>query len=122
VDHPRFHHRLARGETWIERRRRVLEDDLHPPPRGTQIPRPERAEVDAREGDGSLVGFEEPHRDATERRLPGSGLTDEPVDLPLAHHEVDPVDHSLVAGPGARGEALPDAAEVEERRVHDAAS
>ena len=87
----------ADGVARVERRERVLEDHLHPPPQRLELALAERGDVLAVEDDparGRLVQAEERPPD---RRLAAARFADEAERLAAADLEADAVDRADVA-------------------------
>ena len=106
----------------VERRVRVLEDDLHVAPDVAQLLRVERDDVAAHELDAATRRVDEPEHDAGDGRLARTALAHEPQRLAGADAEVDAVDGVDAAGhtleqAGVHGEVLAQAARLEQQVV-----
>src|SRR6266545_4649079 len=74
----------------IQRRERVLEDHLHPPPERTELPVAELRDVAAVEENPALGGLVQAQDRAAHGRLPAAGLAHEPDEHePALDREVD---------------------------------
>src|SRR5204863_3864090 len=82
----------ADGHPWIERTVRILEDDLHPPPRPAQVVARQRAEVDTVEADRPARRIAQPDHRPPDRALAAARLADQPEGLAAADLEGDAVD------------------------------
>ena len=76
----------------VQRRVRVLEDDLHLAAQPAELAGGDTEEVGRLEMDGARGRLVEPEQQARERRLPRAGLADEPDRLAAVEHERDVVD------------------------------
>src|SRR5262249_37989009 len=83
---------LPHGHARVERRVRVLKDDLQLPAHFAHPPSGEARDVLPVEDDLSVGRLEELDHGAAERRLSAAGLADEAERLPRAQREIDAVD------------------------------
>ncbi len=88
---------VADGHPRIERRVRVLEDDLHLLTQLANLFAAELVDVASVEDDLALGRRQEAQHDAAGRRLPRPGLADEPQRFAAPDREVDAVDSFHVA-------------------------
>ncbi len=91
MDAQRKRDRLLDRSASVERRERVLEDDLHPAPEAAELGRSESGEVltvEQHPAGGRLV---EPEQQPRQRRLARAGFADEPEGLAAVDRERDAV-------------------------------
>ena len=88
-----------------ERIEGILEDDLHVAAKRPHLLELRALDVAAEEDDAPLRR-DQPEQRQPERRLAGAGFADDAERLPLAHHDVDPVDRLDVADGAAEEPAL----------------
>jgi hypothetical protein len=80
---------LAGREARIERPRRILENDLHPPAHGPQRGAARCRDVLSFEGDAAAGRFEKPHDEPRQRRLAATGFADQAEPFPRCDVEID---------------------------------
>ena len=85
---------LRDGLAPVQRRVRVLEDDLHPRRSAPQLARGERAKSRCRRSGPCRRSAGQPEQQPRERRLAGAGLADEPERLAAPEGERDVVDRA----------------------------
>ena len=92
VDPKRLGDDLAHRHPRVQRRVRVLEDDLDVASDRTHLAARKRCDVLAVEDDPAGRRLEELDDGSAERRLAAAGFTDDPERLATAHREIDTVD------------------------------
>src|SRR5439155_24754244 len=92
MDAERVSDRLLDRHRRVERRVRVLEDDLHPAPELAQLALGHVRDLLSLEDDASLARLHEPEQRSAERRLSTPRLTHEPEHLAATELERDVVD------------------------------
>src|SRR4029079_3783596 len=83
---------VADRRSWVERRVRILEDDLHPPPVRLELRAGQLRDVLALDEDLAAVRLCRAKQDAADRRLPAARLTDQADGLAAVDREADAVD------------------------------
>src|SRR5262249_35225300 len=96
---------VACTHAWIERGKRILEDDLHLPPVGTQIGLAEPGDVVPVERDPAAGRLDEPQDRAADGRFSTAGFADEAESLAGSDREAYPIDRKDGAG-GTAQDAL----------------
>src|SRR4029079_11634090 len=83
---------VADRRSWVERRVRVLEDDLHPPPVRLELLAGQLRDVPALDEDLAGRRLDQAEQDATDRRLAATRLADQADGLAAVDREADAVD------------------------------
>ena len=104
----------------IERRERVLEDDLHPAPERLEVTSSERSDIGAVEHHPAARRLDQAQQRATDRRLAAARLADEAERLAATDREADVVDGLHVADlatqdPAHQREELVEVLDLDER-------
>ena len=97
VDRQRMPDRLPDRHRRVQRRVRILEDDLHPAPVFAQLALVQLRDVAVLEDDAAVGGADETEQRPPESRLAAAGLADEPEHLALPEVERDVVDRPDLA-------------------------
>ncbi len=118
---------LTHRAAGIERRERILEDDLHLLAQCLEIGAFGVGEIGALEGDVAVGGIEEPDEQAPQRRLPAPRLADEADRLTFPDVEGHVVDGANVGDGAAEhaaldGEVLDEVSNLDEVAHHRASS
>src|SRR5262245_15030124 len=92
VDDERLFHDLSRAHSRVERRIRILKDDLHVAARLAHSARGKLQDVLAAEADLAAGRFDEPQHAPSRRRLAAARFADEPERLTLFDPEAHVVD------------------------------
>ena len=92
VQHQRLGENLADGHARVERRERVLEDQLHLAAQGAEGGLAQGGDIVAVEDDAAGGRLDQPHHEPPDRRLAAAGLADERQRLAGAEHEGHAVD------------------------------
>src|SRR5258705_7626819 len=82
---------VARRHSWIERSKRVLEDDLHRPSVRAQVRLAEMGDIQAIKADAATGRLDEAQDAARHRRLAAAGLADKAEGFPDANREADAI-------------------------------
>src|SRR5581483_3028194 len=126
VDAERVADRLLQRHRRVQRRVRVLEDDLHAPPQPAELALGQADDLAPLEAHAAGGGGNEAEERTAERRLAASRLADQPEHLPLAQVEGDVVhrlhptrlaSNQAVEEAPADGVVRLEAADGDERRV-----
>src|SRR5690606_41101518 len=88
----RLGHRVADARAGVERRERVLEDDLNAPAELLQLPPPDVDDVLTVELDLARSGLQKLDEHPPQRSLAAAGLTHEANGLTPADVEIHPID------------------------------
>ena len=121
VDDQSFLDRLADRQARVERRERILEDELHVAPERAHFALGDLSQIAPFEFDLAGVRLDEAYDEATRRRLAATALADQPQRLALVEREGD-VLHRMHPRPGAPdevrfdGKILAQAAHLQQRR------
>ena len=120
VDRQRLAHDIADAHARVERRVRILKDDLQMPPRLAQLARPEREHVLILEPHFAGARLDQPQHAPARRRLARAGFADEPERLARGDGKADVVDraHGRAAAQeaAASGKLLHEMTNIEKRR------
>ena len=92
VDDERVRDALTNRHPWVQRRVRILEDDLHSLPERPEFPFLQVRDVRPLEADCARGGLNESKDRPTDGRFPASAFSDEPENLAAAQRERNAVD------------------------------